>query len=41
MTTLMRAVGFTELDVLPADRTGDAHRRFETHGARGRLVLTF
>jgi NADPH:quinone reductase len=28
-------------DVLPAGRAADAHRRFETHGVRGRLVLTF
>ena len=28
-------------DVLPADRAAEAHRRFEAHGVRGRLVLTF
>jgi NADPH:quinone reductase len=28
-------------DVLPAGRAADAHRRFEAHGVRGRLVLTF
>jgi NADPH:quinone reductase len=28
-------------DVLPAERAADAHRRFEAHGVRGRLVLTF
>jgi NADPH:quinone reductase len=27
-------------DVLPASRAADAHRRFEAHGVRGRLVLT-
>jgi len=28
-------------DVLPAARAAEAHRRFEAHGVRGRLVLTF
>jgi NADPH:quinone reductase len=28
-------------DVLPAERAAEAHRRFEAHGVRGRLVLTF
>jgi NADPH:quinone reductase len=28
-------------DVLPASRAAEAHRRFEAHGVRGRLVLTF
>jgi NADPH:quinone reductase-like Zn-dependent oxidoreductase len=28
-------------DVLPAARADEAHRRFEAHGVRGRLVLTF
>jgi len=28
-------------EVLPAARTAEAHRRFEAHGVRGRLVLTF
>jgi NADPH:quinone reductase-like Zn-dependent oxidoreductase len=28
-------------DVLPAGRAAEAHRRFEAHGVRGRLVLTF
>jgi NADPH:quinone reductase len=28
-------------DVLPAERAADAHRRFEAHGVRGRLVLAF
>jgi NADPH:quinone reductase len=28
-------------DVLPASRAEEAHRRFEAHGVRGRLVLTF
>jgi NADPH:quinone reductase len=28
-------------DVLPASAAADAHRRFEAHGVRGRLVLTF
>jgi hypothetical protein len=41
MTTLMRAVGSTEFDVLPAGRAAEAHRRFEAHGVHGRLVLTF
>jgi NADPH:quinone reductase len=28
-------------DVLPAARAAEAHRRFEAHGVRGRLVLSF
>jgi NADPH:quinone reductase len=28
-------------DVLPAARAAEAHRRFEAHGVRGRLVLAF
>ncbi len=28
-------------DMLPATRAAEAHRRFEAHGVRGRLVLTF
>jgi len=28
-------------DVLPASQAAQAHRRFEAHGVRGRLVLTF
>jgi NADPH:quinone reductase-like Zn-dependent oxidoreductase len=28
-------------DVLPASRAAQAHRRFEAHGVRGRLVLAF
>jgi len=28
-------------DVLPAERAAEAHRRFEAHGVRGRLVLAF
>jgi NADPH:quinone reductase len=28
-------------DVLPAEQAAEAHRRFEAHGVRGRLVLTF
>ncbi|HEY6313813.1 MAG TPA: zinc-binding dehydrogenase [Streptosporangiaceae bacterium] len=28
-------------DVLPAAQAAQAHRRFEAHGVRGRLVLTF
>jgi NADPH:quinone reductase len=28
-------------DVLPAARAAEAHRRFEAHGVRGRLVLRF
>ena len=28
-------------DVLPTARAAEAHRRFEAHGVRGRLVLTF
>ena len=28
-------------DVLPAARAAEAHRRFEAHGVRDRLVLTF
>lgn len=28
-------------DVLPAERAAEAHRRFEAHGVRGRLILAF
>jgi NADPH2:quinone reductase len=28
-------------DVLPAAHAAEAHRRFEAHGVRGRLVLAF
>ena len=28
-------------DALPAARAAEAHRRFEAHGVRGRLVLAF
>ncbi len=31
----------TVASTYPAERAADAHRRFETGGARGRLVLTF